>query len=124
MLSLCSCEEEKAGAVLEVQDMSVDQGMVADMSVETEDAELTQEVDLGGLDIGLPDMMPELMPDLGPDTGINPEFVMNQIELLSPEEGFDLDGDGTPIMDLHFYSRMQSLVKCWAVIQMSTLHVQ
>ncbi len=83
-------------AVLEVQDMSVDQGMVADMSVAPEDAELTQEVDMEELDVGLPDMMPELIPDLGPDTGINPEFVMNQIELLSPEEGFDLDGDGTP----------------------------
>ena len=48
--------------------------------------------------MGEPDMLePDMLePDLGPDNGINPEFVMNQIELLSSEEGFDLDGDGSP----------------------------
>ena len=41
-------------------------------------------------------MAPDVVPDLGFDTGINPEFVMNQIVLLSPEEDFDLDEDGFP----------------------------
>ena len=107
-LSICSillfisCEEENSTVVRENQDMGVEQVVVLDMeNNEAEiDAQVEFEADMDSADALSLDMEielpPDMAPDLGPDTGINPEFVMNQIVLLAPEEGFDLDDDGIP----------------------------
>ena len=107
LLILSSCEADHNTVLRENQDMILDQMVQSDMGMVLEkDAQIDQEQDMGtaedmSIDMTL-ELMPDMTPDLGPDTGINPEFVMNQIELLSPEEGFDLDGDGVPNNGLAF----------------------
>ena len=111
LVMLSSCEADQNTVLRENQDMIVDQMVQSDMGmVLKKDAQIDQEQDMGtvedmsidmSIDMTLEPIL-DMTPDLGPDTGINPEFVMNQIELLSPEEGFDLDGDGVPNNGLAF----------------------
>lgn len=76
-------------AVSQALDMSMVVVEQMDMFIEESlDMEMDREQEI--------DMEPLMEVDLGPDNGINPEFVMNSIELLPVTEGFDLDGDGMP----------------------------
>lgn len=99
---LMACEEDtgtpsEVGGI--VRDMALggmeldgSVGIAGDMKVVSERADMLIDME-PALE---PDMTPDRAPDLGPDTGINPEYVMSEVVLLTADKGFDLNGDGAP----------------------------